>query len=165
MYYMLKEPITLKFADNREASKELRLSKKPKENIYYIGKEVPTGLSAPYPEVAFELRYTGFNYTPTLLITQEQLDKCFQLLVRVKKGDRVLVKEDTTGRDNCWNQPARLEVPKGTVLIAEEPQATSRGDYFFKFGNNKIGLNDLYVPAPYAMPLVISDRVEIMGGE
>jgi len=143
----------------------LKLSKKPTENIYYVGKEVPTGLSAPYPEVSFELWHSGYNRTPTLLITQDQLDKFFQPLTKVKKGDRVLVKEDTTGRDNCWNQPARLEVPKGTVLIAEEPQATSRGDYFFKFGNNKIDLNDLYVPAPYAMPLVISDRVEIMGGE
>jgi hypothetical protein len=156
MHFLLKNSVNLKLAKNPNSSSGVLspANANYKDIFYLTDKKIPTGLTKPYPEELSVIHNSHHNAYSGFLITEEQLSADFIQLEDIRVGDEITLLKDAKGSDNCYNQPAGVTVPKGTTLIAKEPQGTRCGDYFFKYNNNSVDLHDLYCPCPWAMPIL-----------
>jgi hypothetical protein len=63
------------------------------------------------------------------------IDNDWRELRTLAREDRVLymqLLQDLVCTDNCWNYPAKVELPAGTVLHTTNTESTNSGDFFFK---------------------------------
>ena len=93
-----------------------------------------TGLVAPHPETLKKGHlslYVGMNEKKyTLCLTDEQINTCLLPLLTPQVGQIFKAKKDTSGNDNSYNSPSRVDIPAGSLLLACSDQGTNRGDYF-----------------------------------
>lgn len=126
-----------------------------KVTAHNTGKMHITGLVPPNPT---KLHIVDIEYVKNhsllshrLCVSKEVLEDSFIELIKVQKGQKFEVLQDTSGWDNCFNCPQKVELKKGDILYAESDNGTNRGDYFFKMEDNQsVHVRECATPHPYA---------------
>lgn len=93
-----------------------------------------TGLVPPNPEFLTKVHLSFFVGTNekqyTLCVTDKQIKDTFITLITPKSGQVFEALQDTHGHDNSYSSPSKIDIPKGSLLIARSDSGTNRGDYF-----------------------------------